>query len=331
MIYPLTDMAMGYFRSRTLAAAARLQVADAIGARSVGIDALAQQCQADRDSLYRLLRALASFGIVRETEPGSFTLTETGSRLRRDHPESEWPSVVFWGDLLSDSWAQLTECVRRGENAFQVTAREGVTLRWAKDPDARSIFGAVMGTGPAENYARMAAAWDFSRYTKVADLGGGGGALIEAILDTHPAVRGMLVDRPEFIEKARGRFARQARCELVSADLLESVPEGADVHVLKHVLHGYTDEIAAKLLRNCREALIPGGRVLVIEFVLPDVVDQASPELERRLMSDINMLAVTGGRERSAREWRALIAAAGLELQAILPVPEYGVSFLECS
>src|SRR6202166_2989564 len=189
----LVEMAMAYSRSRMLCAAARLGVADALGddMRSVGF--LADNCQADATSLYRLLRALASIGVTEETTPEHFRLTSFGKPLRRDVPQSVWSAVVFWADLLADDWSLLTDCVRTGKPASQLRD-PNVPSRWSQDPEADSIFRAVMGTAPAEDYAPIARAWDFSRANVVADLGGGGGALILAVLELHPHLRGMLVD-----------------------------------------------------------------------------------------------------------------------------------------
>lgn len=211
---------------------------------------------------------------------------------------------------------------------------EGVPSRWSEDRDADAIFRAVMGTGPAEDYDPIARAWDFSKYETIADLGGGGGTLIGAILEAFPNVRGILVDLPESIERARARFSNgdlAGRCTLVAADLCEEVPSGADMYMLKHVLHGCDDAAATGILRHCRRVLPPEGRVLVIEFVLPDVVDRADSELERRLMSDLNMLAVTGGKERSAIEWTRLLEGAGLACERIVPVPGDLVSIVEAA
>jgi len=327
-------MAMGYSRSRILSAAARLGVADALGDGPRSVDQLALSCGARADSLYRLLRALASFGVVAETAPRRFVLTPFGAPLRKDAPDSEWAGVVFWADLLADSWSYLTECVRTGENAARIMAREGVASRWSKDPDARAIFGAVMGTAPAEDYMPIARSWDFLPYSTVADLGGGGGALIAAVLNVFPNLRGMLVDRPEFIDKAASRLEREglaARCQTSGADLCQGVPGGADVYLLKHVLHGYDDGAAIEILGHCRSVLPAEGRLLVIEFVLPDVVDRADLELEHRLMSDLNMLAVTGGKERSAVEWKSLLGSAGFECRRIIPVPGALVSIIEAA
>lgn len=326
----LTEIAMGYFRSRALCAAARLGVADALRDQERTVEDLALACSAHPESLYRLLRALASFGVVTETQPRSFVLAPLGQRLRKDHPESEWSPVVFWSDLLADQWAYLTECIRRGEKSMQARPPD-VPARWSQDPDATSIFHGVFSSFPAENCLPIARAWDFSRYRVVADLGGAGGGLIKAVLSTYPNVRGMLVDRREAIDMAAPHFTPELRerCQLSVGEFRERVPEGADVHMLKHVLHGYTDEVAVEILKNCRAALREGGRVLIVEFVLPDVVDRPDETLERRLMSDLNMLAVTGGKERSAVEWKTLLAEAGFECLGIIPVAGDLASMIE--
>ncbi len=339
----LTEMAMGYFRSRTLCAAARLGVADALGDEERTVKDLAAACGAEPSALYRLLRALASFGVVAETRPASFVLTPLGQPLRKDAPDSAWAGVVFWADLLADSWSYLTECVRTGKKSMDVRPPE-VPSRWSQDPDAPAVFRAVMGTSPAEDYMPIARAWDFSKYHTVADLGGGGGALIAAVLEAFPHVQGLLVDRPESIDRAASRFESASpagRCKLVAADLTQEVPPGAEVYMLKHVLHGYEDGAAAEILRRCRsvlpaegllaEGLPAEGRVLVVEFVLPDVVDHADRDLEQRLMSDLNVLTVTGGKERSAAEWKHLLASAGLQCERIIPVLGDLVSIIEAA
>ena len=328
----LVEMAMGYARSRVLCAAARLGVADLLGDGGKDVGQLAADCGADAVSLYRLLRALASFGIVAETKPQCFTLTRMGAPLRKDAPDSAWPAIIFWADLLADQWSCLTDCIKSGDTAAKVMERKGAATLWSSDPDAPAIFRAVMGTAPADNYRSIARAWDFSGHATVADLGGGGGGLIAAILEAYPKVRGLLVDRQESIDRARSRFESTglaSRCKLVGADLCREIPTGADVYILKHVLHGYKDDAAMGILGKCRAVLPEGGRLLVIEFVLPEAVAGADPELERRLMSDLNMLVVTGGRERTATDWKGLLASAGFEIQRVIAVPGESVSIIE--
>ena len=328
----LLEMAMGFAPSCVLCAAARLGVADALGDAGRSASEVATACNADPTSMYRLLRAMAALGLLNETSPQHFRLTELGRPLRKDVPDSAWAAVVFWADLLANFWSQLGECVRTGKNGAQVMEQAGIASRWSQEPDAGSIFRAVMGTSPAEDYAPIADAWPFPASGVVADLGGGGGSLILAILERYPNVRGMLVDRDASIEAATARFQSLSladRCELIAADLSETVPPGADVYMLKHVLHGYTDDKAVAILRHCRDLVPPNGSLLVIEFVLPDVVSGPAPELVGRFMSDLNMLAVTSGRELSEREWRELLEDAGFTLTRNVPVPELDVSILE--
>ena len=318
----LVEMAMAYSRSRILCAAARLGVADALGDGVRSVDYLAEACQADADALYRLLRALAAIGVTQETAPRHFRLTAFGRPMRRDVAQSAWPAVVFWADLLADSWSLLTDCIRTGKPAAEVRD-PNVPSRWSQDPEASSIFRAVMGTAPAEDYAPIARAWDFSHAKVVADLGGGGGSLLVAVLELHPHLRGMLVDLEPSVEAAKARFANEKvadRCRLLAADLTQSVPAGADVYMIKHVLHGRRDPDAIAILRNCRAVIPENGTLLIIEFILPPLVSHADPHLEAHLMSDLNMLAVTGGKERSEQEWKVLLEAAGFRLRGVTPV-----------
>jgi hypothetical protein len=328
----LLEMAMAFGPSCVLCAAARLGVADALGDVERSASDVAAACQADPSFMYRLLRAMAALGLLTETQAQHFHLTALGSLLRKDAQDSAWAAVVFWSDLLADFWSQLGECVRTGQNAAHVMEQAGIVSRWSQNPEAGAIFRAVMGTSPTENYAPVADGWSFPKTGVVADLGGGGGALIRAVLERYPNLHGMLVDRPASIEAAAAHFQKSAtanRCQLIAADLSESVPLGADVYILKHVLHGYTDENAIAILRHCRAVVPRAGSLLVIEVVLPDMVSGPAPELVGRFMSDLNMMAVTSGRERSEREWRELMERAGFTLMRNIPVPELDVSILE--
>ncbi len=227
----LQEMATAYGRSCVLSAAARLGVADALGDAERSAADVATTCKSDPASMYRLLRAMAALGLLNQTSPQHFRLTALGKPLRRDVPDSAWASVVFWADLLANFWTQLGECVRTGQNASQVMEQAGIASRWSQDPDANAIFRAVMGTSPTENYAPIVDAWTFPATGVVADLGGGGGALIRAVLERHPHLRGMLVDREESVAAAAAHFRSSPvadRCELRVADLSEKVPAGAE-------------------------------------------------------------------------------------------------------
>jgi len=322
----LIEMAQGYFRGKTLCAAVRLGVADALGDGEKTLDELAAVTASDRDALHRLLRALAGLGVLREIAPARFALTPSGRPLRRDAPDSVWASIVFWADLIADFWTWLPECVRAGGStrAAQAMEREGVRSRWSREPDPSAIFHAVFAEPSAADMVPLVEACDFSRCRLVADLGGASGALLAAILGAHPGTRGLLVDRPEAVAGAGPRLAAAGlagRCEVRAGDLLEAVPRGADAYVLKCVLHGYDDDQARRILGNVRAAMARGARLLVLEVVLPATIDRADPLVEKMLMADLNMFAVTGGRERSETEWRSLLTSSGFELRRIVPVP----------
>jgi hypothetical protein len=330
----LVEMSQGYFRGKALCAAARLGVADAIGEAEKSLDEIAKATGAPGDSLARLLRALASFGVIRESAPSRFKLTPLGLPLRKDARDSVWASVLFWSDLLADSWTYLAECIRAGDKSGADLARagNGDPSRWSIEPNAEAIFHAVFAEPAAESMAPLAAAYDFSPFQSVADLGGAGGGLLAAILAAHGRLRGVLVDRAGAIERATRRMEAAgllSRCDLICGDLLEGVPSGADLFVLKSVLHGYDDDLARRILENCRQVIPATGVLLVIETVAPTQVDAADPEVEKIMMGDLNMLAVTGGRERSEPEWRSLFASARFELRRIIAVPNAVPRFLE--
>lgn len=321
----LVEMAMGFFRGKVLCAAVRLGIPDALAARPLTVVELAEATQTNPDALRRFLRGLASLGVAGEVAPGRFGLTAFGDPLRKDAPESVWASMVFWADLLADDWTYLADCVRAGDRsgAEAARARAGAPSRWSLEPEGEAIFSAVFAEPTPDDLAAYAAAWDFSRCRVVADLGGGGGGLLAAILMAQPRAHGILVERQRAIDGATKRFAAcglTARCECVAGDLLQAVPAGADTYLMSRVLHGCDDETALKILANVRRAMAPDGRLLIVEVVLPDQIGAHDPETERQVMSDLNMLAVTHGRERSRAEWSALLASAGMELKRILPV-----------
>lgn len=330
----LIEMAQGYFRGKALCAAVRLGIADALGDGERDLQELAAVTGADRDALHRLLRALAGMGVLREVAPELFALAPLGLPLRRDDPHSVWASIVFWADLLADSWTYLDEYVRAGgkEGAQAAMDRKGVKTRWALEPDAQAIFHAVFAEPTSADYAAFASAYDFSPYPVVADLGGAGGGLLTAILDANPETRGLLVDRKEAIHRAAPLLVAagvRARCNLVAGDLSEGVPGSADAYVLKSVLHGYGDRDARRILEKCRAVMPPHGRLLVIEVVLPVEIAEPDPHLERLLLADLNMLAATGGRERNAAEWESLISSAGFKIGQVVTVPGQDSSIIE--
>jgi hypothetical protein len=320
-------MAMGYMRGKVLAAAVRLGLADALTTPStVGELATATGC--DPESLDRLVRGLESIGIVR-SDHGTLTLTDLGARLRRDAPDSAWASVVFWADLLADSWTYLDEVVRTGRHEAVAEARErnGSPSRWSFEPDPVGVFNRVFAELDAEANQHFVRILDFSRCNVVADLGGGGGGLLEAVLLAHPDLRGILVDRSEAVDGARERLVGSPvveRLEFVAGDLLDGITVQADVFLMRNVLHAYDDVLAEVLLRNCHGAMRRDDRLIIVEPVVPDSIAAGDADVESIVMSDLNMMVVTGGRERTIDGWRRLLGSSGLELESLEAVPADG-------
>jgi hypothetical protein len=322
----LLDMAYGFIRGKVLNAVVRLGIPDALVAGPRTAQQLADTAAAPADALLRLLRAAATLGVLAELAPGHFALTEFGRPLATDDPESVWASMIFWPELIADSYGHLAEFVRAGGSAagWDTLRSEGQTPAFERVPDARAIFHAEFARNTAEDNRPYAQAYDFSAAHRVADLGGGGGGLLAAVLLAYPHLEGLLVDRLQAVDGAIARFvevAVEGRCDVLAGDLLESVPAGADVYLMRSVLHGYDDADALRVLENCAAVMNADTRLLVIEPVLPDVVDRADPALEPMFMADLLMFAVTGGRERSALQWEQLVGATNCEIRRIVPIP----------
>ena len=264
-------------------------------------------------------------GVVDEVRPGWFTLTPLGQPLRRDATDSVWASVIFWSDLLADSWTYLADCVRAGgpTTAVQVMEQQGIPSRWSREANAQAIFHAAFAESTEQSMTPFVAAYDFSQHRVIVDLGGGNGALLRSILQANLKSSGILVERADAISGAKPKFSvlgLNDRSDLVVADLITDVLPCADAYILQSVLHGYDDERARRILQNCRDTIRSPGKLLVIEVVLPTRIDRAEPHLERMLMADLNMLAVTGGRERNQAEWESLLASAGFRLSRVTSV-----------
>jgi hypothetical protein len=315
----LMNLLTARFISRGIASAAELGLADHLeaGARTSGD--VARALGADAPSLYRLMRMLAMAGVLVERDDGAFALTPVGACLRKSAPGSLAPMARFLGERSHDAaWAELTHSVRTGESGFR-RAHGMRTFEWlAQHPDAATVFDDAMSSVTSTAAAAITAAYDFSPYRVIADVGGGQGRLLAEILEATPGARGVLFDRPQVVEEARRRLADHglaARCAICAGDFFEAVPPGCDAYVLKNVLHDWDDESAAKILGNCAARLDEAGRVLVVEQGLtrPGV-----PSLAKVL--DVEMLIMTdGGRERTDAEYAALFAASGLRLARVVP------------
>jgi hypothetical protein len=319
----LYQMAVGHYFSRALALAAKLGIADLLkdGARDSA--ALAAANGTNPAALARMMRLLASVGVFAETEDGTFALTALGNYLRRGVAGSMWASVqLFAGVGIQDSWKELEYCVRTGEPAFRRNNPDADAFAAiGQDPEQAAVFDEAMSAFAPQTAAAVAAAYDFSRFATVADLGGGNGSLLIGILQANPAVRGLVFDLPRVNADARRKIAAaglESRCNVVAGSFFDSVPDGADAYILKHVIHDWDDERAVAILKNSRRAMRAGCKLLIVEGIYPSRIDQSEAS-RGAAANDVNMLVCTGGRQRSEAEFRALYQAAGFALSRIVP------------
>jgi SAM-dependent methyltransferase len=319
----LYQMAIGPYESRALALAAQLGVADLLAAGPRPPAELAAETATDASALRRVLRLLTSVGVFSEAPGGAFALTPLSEQLRSDVPGSSRASVLlFAGVGIQDSWKELEYCVRTGQPAFRKTSPDADAFS-GMSPEETKNFDAAMATFAPATAAAMAASYDFSQFGSVMDVGGGNGAILIGLLGANPKLRGIVFDRAGAAQRARTKLSEAgltARCETVAGDFFAAVPEGADAYLLKHVIHDWDDAKATAILVNCRRAMKPGARLLIAEGVYPPQIDQ-SLESRGAAANDVNMLVVSGGRQRSEAEFRELYRAAGFELTKIVPTP----------
>lgn len=304
----------GFWVAKSIQVAASLKLADHIegdAARAVGD--LAASTGTHADSLYRLMRALASAGIFAEEGHGRFRHTPASRLLRTGEPGSMrafFESVLGGGHYAA--WGALEHSVKTGGIAFDHVHGEDVWAWFAKHSHEQRTFDGAMSDMSAVFNPAIAKALDLSNAKTLIDVGGGHGVLLASLLAANPHLRGVLFDQPHVVDGGRARLAAEhlaGRGTAVAGDFFESVPVGADACLMKFILHDWDDERSTRILRNVHKALPAGGRLLVVETVLPP---GNTPGLGK--LGDINMLVMTGGRERTEAEFAKLFAAAGFDL-----------------
>jgi hypothetical protein len=314
----LSQLLRGSLVTQLIHVAAMLGVADLLRAGPKSSHELATAMSVDPQALYRVLRALAGLGIFVETEPRSFSLTPLAEPLRSDVPNSLRGSAVLYGERWWwHACGELLYSVRTGQPAFDHIHGAALFAYLDGTGDAAAVFNEHQTNMTRQDAAAVVAAYEFAQYTKVVDVGGGQGALTAAILKACPGTTAVLFDRPAVIAGAQAMLRAQGvadRCTTVGGNFFESVPEGGDAYLLKDIVHDWDDTRANAVLRNCRTAMSGASRLLVVEKVIP-----AGNEPFAGKLTDITMLLVAGGRERTAEEYRALLAEAGFAVTRIVP------------
>ena len=315
----LVALGWGHRITEMIVVAARLGIADILSRGPADAATIAAETGSDPPTMYRLLRALAATGIFREDDQGRFSLGDTGAYLVSTHPES----LLAWvwrldSKAVREAWANLEHSVRTGENAFKALHGEDVWEWHRHEPGEAAIFNRSMTALSAGVGAAVASAFDFGARSVVADIAGGSGSLLAGILERNPHLRGILFDQPAVVAQADQleRAELLDRCEVVGGSFFEAVPGGADVYMLKAILHDWEDAECVAILRNIRAQIPEAGTLLVVERV----IGPPNEDLEGKL-SDLHMLLMPGGRERTAAEWTELLARGGFRLDEIRMLP----------
>ncbi|MDP3787877.1 MAG: methyltransferase [Candidatus Chromulinivorax sp.] len=324
----LMELASAHILARAIHVAAGFKIADHLVDGPCHIHELAYKVNADHDALYRLLRLLASNDIFFEDEYQNFSLTPLAMPLISDHTESlqSWLANHDGDEKRWRSYGHMAYSVQTGKPAFNHVFGQGYFDFISQDANMAKSFDEGMRNLSEKEDICIAGCYDFSPYTMVTDIGGGKGGLISAILKLHPTLSGVLYDLPHVQISADAYIFEQnltSRTHFKSGSFFDEIPFGSDVYVLKRILHDWDDELCIQILSNCRKAMKPGAKLLIIEAIV-------APANNRDFAKDVDlaMLVLFGGKERTQKEWEQLLNAANLKLLGVYLTPSM-LSILE--
>ena len=314
----IIQLAFSAMLSQALYVAAKLGVADLLAEKPLPVSELAARTNTHERSLYRLLRSLAGAGVFEETDPKVFALTPYAEPLRSDVPNSLRNGAIFMGEEWHwKVWGNMLYSVQTGKPAWGQVHGAEVFDYFTANPEQADIFNRAMTDGSVGTAPAVVESYDFSSFKTIADIAGGHGYLLSQVLKANPDVKGILFDAPSVIAGAGALLEKEevaTRVEKVSGDFFESVPQGADAYMMKHIIHDWDDERSIKILKNIRASMPDHGKVLIIETVVPS---GSEPHYSKLL--DLEMLVSPGGLERTAEEYQELLKAAGFRLTRIIP------------
>lgn len=310
------DKVTGFYVSKALFAAAKLGVADVMKDEPKTAAEIADKVGAHPETLYRTLRFLVSEGIFDQLEDGKFTLGQLGYYLRTDVPDSACWWAIQQGNETFKAWEHFLDTVKTGEAVFEPNFGMSFFSYLQQNPEAMHVFGKAMGSeGPRDQH--VSEAYDYSQFQTLVDVGGGYGTQLQTILKNNANLKGIIYDLPDVIAKLKERLGQtglEGRFDGVAGSFFEEVPAIGDAYMLSLVIHDWGDDKASIILNNCYKAMQPGNKLILAEQVLSS---DKNPSLGKRL--DLNMLVMSGGRERTKEEYTALLAKSGFELTNVYP------------
>ena len=317
----LMQMVMGFITSQAVSVAAKLYIADLLKDGAKTVEELAEATKTHAPSLYRLMRALTSVGVFSKDAENRFSNTALGEVLRSDHPESMRGAAHMICDREHwHSHGNMLQSVKTGETAFDYTFGMPVFPYFAEHPEVAEIFDNAMTSFSTTIANAVAATYDFSEAQTIADIGGGHGLLLSTVLQANPQAKGILFDQ-SYVVAGANEILKNAgvteRVETVGGDFFSKIPVKADVYLMKFIIHDWNDEQSLTILKNLAKSAEPGAKVLLVETVVEE--DDSVPSISK--VMDLNMLAMTGGKERTPREYAELFEQAGFKLTNVYLTP----------
>lgn len=308
--------------------AAKLKIADLLNSEPLSSKALAARLQAHPPTLQRLLRGWVACGLLQESADGLYSLTAEGQLLRSDAADSEWNTVMEWGEVINKAMGGLIDCAYQGGTAFDHVFGMSVWEYRAQHPEIGQAFHNNVAAATSGIVTALLDAYDFSPAGCVIDVGGGQGALLGGILQAYPKLQGVVFDKYfAGAEKNLETLGVAERCRLIEGDFFADLPPSGDVYLLKAVIHDWNDAECVQILSQCRSAMPPESRLLLLERCMPERAEAGN----QTIFSDILMLVLEHGRERTENELRSLLKEAGFNQLRRIPIAIQDACLLEAS
>ena len=314
----LMNFIVGKWISKPIYIAAELGIADMLAEGSKSIEELAHISQSHASSLYRMMRALASVGIFFETEAKRFELTPMAEYLKTGAMRSI--ALMFNSDWSDKAWGYFLDSVKTGGTAFEKAHGMSVSDWLEKNPQAAEVFNEANAIKAGSSHRAIVDVYDFSGIHTLTDVGGGLGVLMAEILIANPLMEGIVADTPSVIQKT-GKIIQargiEGRCQAIECDFFKKIPFGSDAYLMSNILHDWPDEQCRIILTNCHRAMKTESKLLVVEMV---IAPGNEPSVAKLL--DLEMLVITGGRERTEAEFNNLFVSSGFKPSRIIPTKE---------
>ena len=314
----LLELASGFMATHAIYAAAKLGIADVLANGPLSAEDVAAEVGSDPDATYRLLRACATFGVFREDSDERFGLTPLANGLRSGTRDSMLPAILMLGDpQYQGPWGRLAQTVETGTPGVEDALGKPLWEYLDANPEFAATFNNAMTRLSALDWPTVEAAYDFTKFSTIVDIGGGHGQLLSLMLEASPAAKGVLLERERLIGDAEQHLLESGvlgRCRIEAGSFFETAPTDGDLYVLRRVVHDFDDESAAAILANVRRHMPTGATLLVMESVVPP---GNTPHFAKTL--DLDMLIFVGGRERTERQFVTLLDRAGFRVTRVVP------------